>query len=221
MRSLRDIAAEVLRRRNIDPATPTVEPPPFDPTAWRVQQAELALSAIVPTRFSRATVDNPHAAGWVDRFLADRRNCPSLLLTGEPGTGKTHLAYAILRDIALRAAAAGTRVTYRAANHPTLSDQLRPKPDNSHEWALEPYMRADLLLLDDLGAGRQSEWGADGLYRLIDYRWSEQLPTIYATNLGPAQLAGDLGDRIVSRVFDTSRIKLAGDDRRRTGGASR
>jgi DNA replication protein DnaC len=216
MRSLPEIAAEMLARRGLDPDAPTIEPPPFDPVAYRLEQAELALATIVPNRFLGATVDNPRVAAWVGQFIADRSSCGSLLLTGTRGTGKTHLAFAALRAVALDAAERGGRIAYRVTTHPDFNHLLRPKSDGSHEYALDPFAEADLLVFDDLGAGKQTDWTADSLHRLVDRRWSDNLPTIYTTNLAPDDLTAAVGQRIVSRVFDSTRVLLTGDDRRRS-----
>jgi DNA replication protein DnaC len=213
VKSFHDLA-ETINRLGIDPAAPTVEPPPFDPVAFRVEQAEMVLAAIVPNRFRNATVDHPLVARWVARFLTREPGCRSLLLAGERGTGKSHLGYAALREIALHAARHRPPVNYRAVTHPQFNDAMRPKSDNSHESAIDPYLAADLLLFDDLGAGRQTEWTADSLIRLVDHRWSEDLPTIYTTNLDPEALESAVGPRVLSRVFDAYRIQLEGDDRR-------
>src|SRR5262245_17403289 len=129
MRSLPEIAAEVLARRGLDSNSPTVEPPAFDPVAYRIEQAELALGAVVPNRFRNAVIDNPRIAGWVEQFIGNRDRCPSLLLVGEPGTGKSHVAFAALRTIALHAAEHRQIVNYRTVAHPDFNHLLRPKSD--------------------------------------------------------------------------------------------
>jgi DNA replication protein DnaC len=215
MKPLAEIAAEVMARRGLDENTPVIEPPPFDPVAYRIEQAELALGAVVPNRFRGASVDNAQVAGWVRRFLSGQSGCPSLLLAGEVATGKTYLAFAALRAVALHAAEHRMRVEYRVTTHPDFNQLLRPKSDGSHEFALEPFAAADLLVFDDLGAGKQTDWTADSLHRLVDHRWSDDLPTIYTTNLDPEPLAAAVGQRVVSRVFDSTRVLLTGPDRRR------
>jgi DNA replication protein DnaC len=221
MRQLHEIAIETLRRRGIDPDAPASDPEPFDPDAWLLEQTEAALRDTVPGRFANAIVDHQVVAEWVARFVADWRAAPSLLLAGEPGTGKTHLAFAALRAVALDAAQRRQPVRFRVVTHPHLNHQLRPKADTTHEHVLERYETVDLLLLDDIGAGRQTDWTADGLYRLVDHRWSTPLPSIYTTNLSPEDLAEAVSPRVVSRIFDGMRVHLRGADRRRITGGGR
>lgn len=214
MRSIHEIA-ETIRRRGIDPTSPTVDPPDFDPIAFRLEQAELALAAVVPNRFHAAEVTNPKVQAWVDRFLTRQPGCPSLLIVSGPGTGKTHQAFGALRQIAVHAARHRPTVDYRVTTHADFNHIMRPKSDDSHEHAIDTYIHCDLLLFDDLGGGKQTDWTADSLLRLVDTRWSDDRPTIYTTNLGPDDLQAAVGERTVSRVFDSVRVVLPDGDRRR------
>jgi DNA replication protein DnaC len=207
-----DYAVGMLQGRYIDPQTVPVEPSPFDPVAHRVQNANLALDCGVPQRFRHAEVTHPQVAEWVSQY---RRGCRSLMMTGAPGSGKTHHAFAALRMVVLAVAGTGGGLVWRVVTHPALTDLLRPRSDRSHEYAMEPYLDADLVLLDDLGAAKQTDWTTDCLYRLVDHRWSEQLTTIFTSNLTPAALKAAVGERVVSRVFDSTRVVLDGSDRRR------
>ena len=217
MDSFSDFAGEILRRRNIDLTLFDDEDPTtsgHNAQEWRVAQAEAALAATTPGRFINATVDHPRVREWVEQFNADPRRAPSLTLAGTLGTGKTHLAFAALRAVVVHAARVGCPLSFRVITHPQMNHMLRPKSDGSHEHALEPFESVDLLLLDDLGAGHQSTWTADCLYRLIDHRWSTPLPSIFTTNFDPDDLAAATDPRVVSRVFDGRAVLLRGGDRR-------
>lgn len=214
MRSIHQIA-ETIARRNIDPNTPTVEPPEFDPVTFRLEQAEFALAAVVPDRFRQAEVTHPHIQEWVDRFLTREPGCPSLLVVGKPGTGKTHQAFGALRQIAVHAARHRPTVDYRVTSHTHFNHAMRPKSDDSHEHAIDTFIHCDLLIFDDLGAGKQTDWTADSLLRLVDTRWSDNRPTVYTTNLNFAGLEEMVGARAASRVYDSKMARLSGGDRRR------
>jgi DNA replication protein DnaC len=204
---------EILARRGVDPAL-AVEPPPFDPVAHRLENANAVLAATIPGRFADATVTDRTVAEWVNRFLADPATTPSLFLSGATGVGKSWLMWAALRDIMLERARRGEGLAFRATSHPDLNDRLRPKSDGSHGQALDPFLSAELVLLDDLGAGKQSAWTGDSLYRLVDHRWANCLPMIFTTNLPLAALTEAVGDRVVSRLGDAVRVAVRGDDRR-------
>lgn len=203
------------------------DPPVVDAATFRAERAREQLGRVVPAQFANAAPDLPVVAAWARDFVADPDAATSMLLYGPTGSGKTWQAYGALRFIVESVAARGHVMTWRATTQPSLSDALRPKPDDSHAYALDPLIDADLLLLDDLGAGKQTEWTTDALYRLVDTRWARQRPTIYTTNL-PARghtdsngayvpsLTEAVGDRIVSRLADSTRVALTGKDRRWT-----
>ena len=215
--SLPDEAARILRQRGIDPDDYDLPAREFDPAHWRVEQQELALDAAIPARFAQVEPTLLAVLGWVERFVSDPRRAPSVLLTGPTGSGKSHQAYGALRAAVLRCVTRGRNVTWRAVTHPDLNAELRPRPDGG-SVGLDRYLGADLLLLDDLGAGRQTEWTGDSLHRLVDHRWSNALPTIYTTNLNARDLTAAVGARVVSRVGDGLLVVMEGPDRRRGGG---
>lgn len=178
------------------------------------QHTAAVLDARIPVRFAGARVDHPQVAAWVRRYLDNPAGCPSLVLAGNTGTGKTWLCWAALRAAVEGLAASGRRVMWRAVTHPDLNASQRVKADGSHNTALHDFMAAELLMLDDLGAGKNTDWTEDTLYRLVDYRWSHNLPTIYSTNLVPKQLVDTVGERVVSRLGDAVRVQIVGGDRR-------
>jgi DNA replication protein DnaC len=191
--------------------------PEVDPVAFRVDQAATVLAARVPARFATAAADHPHVVRWVAGFLSDPAGAPSLVLKGPTGSGKTHQAWGTIRHIVTTMAKAGCGLRWRFVTHPELNDELRPKPDGSHAYALERYLAAEQLVLDDLGAGKQSDWTGDSLHRLVDHRWAHHLTTIYSTNLGRTQLAETVGDRVMSRLADATHVTVTGPDRRWEG----
>lgn len=168
-----------------------------------------------PRRYRTAEATDPRVQNWVKRVIASPEDAPSLLLAGPTGTGKTHQAFGAIRAIAFGLAERGERLTTVWTTHAALNDRLRPAPDGSHRYALDDYVEAGLLLLDDVAAGITTEWTADSLYRLVDTRWSEMRVGIYTTNLGGDELTKAVGDRLLSRIVGMSTtVVLGGGDRR-------
>lgn len=212
-----DLAATALRicaDRGITPAETLNEPPLSRRDFYRTQITE-RIHTRWAGRFDHAQPIPPVAA-WLQRHLTDPQADPALFLHGATGVGKTHNAVAALRAIGHHHADHGRGLTWYAVTHPDLAHELRPKNDGSHEHALDRYLDAELLILDDLGAGMTREWGIDCLQRLIDHRWTRRTATIYTTNLQSEALKNAIGDRAYSRLGDATLVHITGDDRRWT-----
>jgi DNA replication protein DnaC len=202
---------------------------PGHPEYHRRQRAEWALdrwTAAVPPRYRHATATVPAVQAWADLVAADPTTAGSLLLTGTTGTGKTHQAYGALRRIA----EAGPSVyEIRATTAADMYGLLRPKgSERGAEEELRRLARVPLLVLDDLGSAKATEWTEEVTYRLINERYNACRPTLYTSNLpadstdrqgvrqGP-DLVTALGERIVSRLSqDTTVVPMTGPDRRRS-----
>lgn len=218
-----DLSARVLSladRKPVRLATgPTVDPDDLDDPAL-LQHARARATqrweATVPARYRDATSSGlDHVArADVDRWSStwlDRRgvDVPNLVLVGPAGTGKTWAAAAAARPIV-------------EAGHPVLfvstADLLDDARDRTAPTAsIERSAGAvDLLVLDDLGAERLTEWGAERLLIIADRRWRTTRATIVTTNLEPRDLAAAIGPRIYSRwIAGSVAVRLSGPDRRR------
>ena len=123
-----------------------------------------------------------------------------LLLMGREGTGKTHVAVSILKETIRKG------YTGLYWNVPELFLELRrlmnDKVDISEADLFDNARRVDLLVLDDLGAERSSEYVTDRLYVMINGRYENDMPTIVTTNRGREELRSQLGPRIVSRLCE-------------------
>ncbi|MBT2675985.1 ATP-binding protein [Streptomyces sp. ISL-14] len=211
----------ILAGRGIDPATVAAEEPQAEP----VTALELA-DARIPARYRRALADHPQVTAWADEIARAGRpgpggpgiaEGPSLLIAGPTGTGKTHQAYGAIRTLLGR----GVRLRWEATTSADLHARLRPRAGHDAERDLQTLVRCPLLLVDDLGAAKTSEWTEELTYRLINHRYEHMLPTLITTNLPTAELRTALGDRVASRLAEmTERVILTGPDRRRTAPAA-
>ncbi|WP_328504916.1 ATP-binding protein [Streptomyces sp. NBC_00457] len=207
----------ILASRGIDPTAAAAEEPAPEP----ITALELA-DARIPARYRRAMADHPQIAAWADQIAGAGRpgpvgpgiaEGPSLLIAGPTGTGKTHQAYGAVRALLTR----GVRLRWEATTSADLHARLRPRAGHDGERELQTLARCPLLLLDDLGAAKTSEWTEELTYRLINHRYEHMLPTLITTNLPTAELRTALGDRVASRLAEmTERVILTGPDRRRT-----
>jgi DNA replication protein DnaC len=125
------------------------------------------------------------ARGYAREFPGTKK--PGILLMGEPGTGKTHLAVAAFRAI-LAKGFEGLFFDYQ-----NLLDRIRSGYDeasnSSDKEAYRIAMETDVLLLDDLGAHRVTDWVEDTVTSIITHRCNNRKPLIATTNL----IDGDAG----------------------------
>jgi len=144
----------------------------------------------------------------IDTFPAGDGGDRGLLLMGMPGVGKTHLAVAILRDCIFERGAQGLfystsdlmallRSTYTGEGAATESQVLRS------------MTAAGVLVLDDLGRERATEWRDEMLHLIVNTRYSERRLTIFTTNFDigtdttdPDTLQCRVGFRVYSRLHE-------------------
>lgn len=114
-----------------------------------------------------------------------------LILWGPPGTGKSHLAMGVVNALL-----DGGRAVL-AFTAPDFLDLLRSGfEDGSYNRLLETVKQVGVLVLDDMGAEKGTEWGEEKLFQVIDFRYRELLPVLISTNVDPAQFSPRLADRL-------------------------
>lgn len=101
---------------------------------------------------------------------------------------------------------------------PSFLEDLRDNYDSKDpdfEQILSMVKNCNLLIIDDIGAERVTDWVRERMVSIINTRVSNNLATIYTSNLSPEELRNELGDRISSRVLGSSKVvEITGGDRR-------
>ncbi len=153
------------------------------------------------TAMAKAMVD---VRGYARDFPATKQ--PGLLFIGEPGVGKTHLAVAVLRALIAKGFD-GVFFDYQ-----NLLDRIRTSYNAtsgaSDREAYRSVLDTEILLLDDLGAHRVTDWVEDTVTSIITWRCNHRKPTIVTTNLADADAGTTVVERGSAMQSPTTRITL-------------
>ena len=132
-----------------------------------------------------------------------------LLLRGNTGTGKTHL----IRAIGHVALAQHKHLLYTSV--PFLLERLRPNSGVSMDAVMDLHLKAELVIWDDVGAEKETEWTLDRLYLLLDARYEANKPLLATSNYTLKELETQLGARITSRLLEMCAVwEVKGPDER-------
>jgi DNA replication protein DnaC len=185
---------------------------------WRERVGRQRLAdANIPKRYQHCTIANFTAYNEsLERAAAEARGIATqfpvvtkgLFFEGQPGVGKTHLAVAVLKQVIAVTGARGlfydTRDLLRVIRS-TYDRSLR----TTELEVLGPVMNADLLVLDDLGAEKTSEWVEETMNLIVNTRYNERRLTIFTSNYpdipddtDPNSLLFRIGIRMRSRLHE-------------------
>jgi DNA replication protein DnaC len=140
-------------------------------------------------------LSNASRSGWTSVNPTE-----GFLLTGRVGNGKTHL----VRGVAHQMRAHYRTVLYTTV--PYLLEHLRGPTGVDMDAVLKATTRADVVMWDDLGAEKPSDWALDRLYLLLDARYEVEKPLLATSNLSPGLLEERVGARIVSRLMEMGSV---------------
>lgn len=174
--------------------------------------------AQIARRFSTRTFDNFDVSRHEDAYnkcleyvrtydTADRN---VLILCGNVGTGKTHLACAIANAMLDE----GTPVVFSTFGD--MLENLKAEFTKNERHYLDDMRLAPMLIIDDIGKERKSDWTESIMYNVLNYRYEAMLPTVMTTNMTIKELGTYLGDACFSRICETAQvIKFDGSDYRK------
>ena len=172
--------------------------------------------------------------------VADVRTEHGLLLMGPCGVGKTHLAVSAMKSIVLRGHS-GLFYDYRELLK-AIQDSYNPESQATEMSVLEPVLKAEILVLDDVGSSKPSLWALETVGHVLNTRYNEKRVTLLTTNFldsdagagtaasgaPPARVAGmraptiedslteRVGKRIRSRLYEMCRtVEISAADYRK------
>lgn len=179
-----------------------------------LRRLSLMDSTLAAVRFSGADQSGDNASSiakcrrYAEKFAQMRRDNRGLLLFGGVGTGKTYTAACIANELL-------------AQGLPIVMTSLVKLIDGGADELCSRMAAIDLLILDDLGAERSTDYALEQIYNIVDSRYRVGLPVIYTTNLTLEELKhpSDLRyariyDRILERCFP---VEFRGNSRRKAG----
>lgn len=150
------------------------------------------------------TLNNSQAEGlrqarsFAENFVANPNR--SLIFTGNPGTGKTHLSIGIIKQLILL----GLHCRYTTVNDmfSDIKSTYNSAVLKTEDEVVEEYIAPAALVIDELGISTLSKTEEGLLYRVINGRYVEGRTTIVVSNLNISSLVAASGDRLIDRLRD-------------------
>lgn len=166
------------------------------------------LEAVIPPRYRDANLDilanetqrnaAPDAISFVDDVLRNGIHGQGILITGSVGIGKTHLAYAVLRNLLtanVACAATTCSILFYAIREAFSTNATAP--------IIEPLRSAPVLLLDDFGSEAPKEWILDTMLAIVQHRYENCLVNVVTTNLNLSEMEKRaVGQDQMARLYD-------------------
>jgi DNA replication protein DnaC len=146
-----------------------------------------------------------------------------LLFMGTCGVGKTHLAVALLRQVIIEKRCRGLFYDFRDLLR-DIQSSWNSVSQSSELEVLGPVLEADLLVLDELGANKPTEWVRDTVAHIINNRYNDRRLTIFTSNYldepskpGEETLTDRIGMRLRSRLYEMcTEVIIRGNDFRQS-----
>ena len=173
----------------------------------------------VPPRFKNATFDSfrvdPENRSAFNRLVQAAKSYSGdwVYIVGPTGVGKTHLAYAVAKELANQ----GYWPRFIKWTE-AVRDMIAAIKGEDYSRYADDYRGKRPLILDDFGSTDVGGYLVDGVrdrtLEIIDYRYDHELPLIVTTNLVPAEIEKKYGSRVRSRLLSGVNLSINGKDRR-------
>lgn len=137
------------------------------------------------------------ARNYVEHWDEMRRQNTGLLFWGMPGNGKTFAAGCIANALLELHPVPSVKMTTLG----TILNKLPTLSAQDKEWYLKGFQSCDLLILDDFGMERQTDYAREQVFNIIDGRYLSRRPLIVTTNLSLQELK-EPKDMVEQRIFD-------------------
>ena len=171
-------------------------------------------SIFLKARFENMDRDSEHrdiAENYVDKFEEVYKNNLGLILTGDVGCGKTHLAATIANGLIDQC------ISVKMTNFTSILNDMTNFDINKGKY-INSLNEKKLLIIDDFGMERTTDFAYEHIFNIIDARYRVGKPLIITTNLNISQLTNPIGvreKRIYSRILEmASPIIFTGKNRR-------
>ena len=188
----------------------------------------LIADARIPKRYEHCDLDSyvpthdsqKKAKIYVQRFLGKYPQIDTgLLFLGTCGVGKTHLSVALLKQVMVTTGDGGLFYDFRDLLR-EIQASWNSVSQTSELDVLRPVLEAKVLVLDELGANKPTEWVRDTIAHIINCRYNEKKLTIFTSNYldtpskqGEESLTDRIGARLRSRLFEMcTEIDVRGED---------
>lgn len=191
-------------------------------TEWRRKACFNAFPKLITARITQDDNKNPNITnlvkGYIKAFSEAYKSGYGFTLSSTVGTGKTFAVACIANELIDK----GYTVYLRTLTDITTEIQrgFNDKDADSTEEVIRKYIEADLLIIDDLGIQRHTEFADETAFQIINQRSLMKKPLLATTNLTRGQMSApqELRDkRLFDRVLEASPIIEIQGNSRRTG----